>query len=266
MYVSFDDGSSWNSFQQNLPIVPITDLTIKDNNLIAATQGRSFWLIDDLTVMHQLNKEIEGKKHYLYQPMKSYRMTGGMGATSKREGTNHPGGVLVNYYVKDTTSTDTIRLTFKELDGDLIKTYSTHRDKEAKEESLTVKPGLNQFSWNMRYEGAKTFPGMILWAATTSGPLAIPGKYLVKMEVNGVNTSQTFEIIPDPRKSASPSDYQDQFDFLIDVRDQLSAANQGVIDVRDLKKQLSTVSNNLDEDQIELKTMIKELTKEIKTM
>ncbi len=266
MYVSFDDGSSWNSFQQNLPIVPITDLTIKDNNLIAATQGRSFWLIDDLTVMHQLNKEIEGKKHYLYQPMKSYRMTGGRGATSKREGTNHPGGVLVNYYVKDTTSTDTIRLTFKELDGDLIKTYSTHRDKEAKEESLTVKPGLNQFSWNMRYEGAKTFPGMILWAATTSGPLAIPGKYLVEMEVNGVNTSQTFEIIPDPRKSASPSDYQAQFDFLIDVRDQLSAANQGVIDVRDLKKQLSTVSNNLDEDQIELKTMIKELTKELKTM
>ena len=81
MYVSFDDGASWSPFQMNLPIVPITDLAVKDNNLIAATQGRSFWLIDDLTPLHQL-ADASGKTNYLYKPMDSYRMGGGNGRTS----------------------------------------------------------------------------------------------------------------------------------------------------------------------------------------
>ena len=83
MYISFDNGSSWKPFQQNLPIVPITDLAIKDNNLIAATQGRSFWIIDDLTVLHQLNPALEQRAFHLYKPMNAYRMGGGNGQTSK---------------------------------------------------------------------------------------------------------------------------------------------------------------------------------------
>ena len=179
IYISFDNGNSWKSFQQNLPVVPITDLAIKDNNLIAATQGRSFWIIDDLTVLHQLNPVIEKQAFHLYKPMKAYRMGGGNGLKSKTEGTNHPGGVLVHYFVKDTNQSDTISISFKENDGELIKTYSTHFDTESNESKLNVNPGLNQFSWDMRYQGAKTFPGMILWAVDTIGPKAIPGQYLV---------------------------------------------------------------------------------------
>ena len=125
IYISFDNGNSWKSFQQNLPVVPITDLAVKDNNLIAATQGRSFWIIDDLTVLHQLNPVIEKQAFHLYKPMKAYRMGGGNGLKSKTEGTNHPGGVLVYYFVKDTNQSDTISISFKENDGELIKTYST---------------------------------------------------------------------------------------------------------------------------------------------
>ena len=177
IYISFDNGTSWKSFQQNLPVVPITDLAIKDNNLIAATQGRSFWIIDDLTVLHQLNPIIEKQTFHLYKPVKAYRMGGGNGLKSKTEGTNHPGGVLVHYFVKDTNQSDTISISFKEIDGKLIKTYSTHFDTESDESKLIVKPGLNQFSWNMRYQGPKTFPGMILWSCIdTLGPKAIPWK------------------------------------------------------------------------------------------
>ncbi|MEL6924232.1 MAG: glycosyl hydrolase, partial [Bacteroidota bacterium] len=94
MYVSFDDGASWKSFQLNLPIVPITDLTIKNDNLVVATQGRSVWLIDDLTVLHQLDKGMANKNFHLFQPMPSYRMRGRQNKRNTREGLNHPGGVM----------------------------------------------------------------------------------------------------------------------------------------------------------------------------
>ncbi|WP_421765245.1 WD40/YVTN/BNR-like repeat-containing protein [Ekhidna sp.] len=249
MYVSFNDGASWQPFQMNLPIVPITDLAIKDNNLIAATQGRSFWMIDDLTPLHQLN-EANGKSHYLYKPMDSYRMGGGNGRTSKTAGTNHPGGVIVNYFVKDTASTDTISVSFHEADGDVIKTYSTHPDKKAEEEKLEVKPGFNSMNWNLRYDGAKTFDGMILWWATTQGPMAAPGDYKVKMSVNGTDIMHDFKLLADPRSESAQADYQAQFDFLIKVRDKLTETHEAIINIRKAKAQINDVMKKADNEEI----------------
>jgi len=264
MYISFDNGSSWKPFQQNLPIVPITDLAIKDNNLIAATQGSFFWIIDDLTVLHQLNPALEQRAFHLYKPMKAYRMGGGNGQTSKTAGTNHPGGVLIHYFVEDTAQSDTIRISFKEMNGDLIKTYSTHHDKEANESKLNVKPGLNQFSWDMRYQGAKTFTGMILWSATTSGPKAIPGKYQVELKINNEVIQREFEITADPRKSASKADLMAQFNFLIKVRDKLSAANQGVIDIRAIKPQINELSDKFEAQHEDIEKLISKISTDLK--
>ena len=264
MYLSFDNGTSWKPFQQNLPVVPVTDLAIKDNNLIAATQGRSFWIIDDLTVLHQMNPALEQQDFHLYKPMNAYRMGGGNGRTSKTQGTNHPGGVLVHYFVKDTIQSDTISISFKEISGALIKTYSTHFDEKANESKLNVKPGLNQFSWDMRYQGAKKFPGMILWSAATSGPKAIPGNYTVELKRNNEVMQKKFEITADPRKSASQADLKAQFDFLIKVRDQLSAANQGVIDIRAIQPQMIDLSNKIDAKHEDIAQLISEINADLK--
>ncbi len=261
MYVSFDDGSSWQSMQMNLPIVPITDLAVKNNNLIAATQGRSFWLIDDLTPLHQL-EEAKGKAHHLFQPMESYRMGGGNGRESKTAGTNHPGGVIVNYFVQDTAKTDTIVLSFHEADGDLIRSFSTYPDKKAKEGTLKVVPGFNTMNWDMKYNGAKTFDGMILWWATTSGPTAIPGSYKVKMSVNGVEQMQDFSIIADPRASSTDADYKAQFDFLMNVRNKLTETHEGIINIRKAKAQINDVLSKV-EDNEDLTTYGKDLIKEM---
>jgi photosystem II stability/assembly factor-like uncharacterized protein len=263
MYCSFDDGTNWQPLQLNLPIVPITDLAVKNNNLIAATQGRSFWMIDDLTPLHQLD-QASGKSTYLFKPMDSYRMGGGNGATSKTQGTNHPGGVLIHYFVKDTSSLDTIRISVAEMDGDIIKTYSTHPDKEKKETKLEIKPGFNRIVWNMRYDGATTFPEMVLWAVRLDGPTAIPGNYQVKMSGPSGEMSQTFQLLKDPRSSSSQADLEAQFDFLIAVRDKLSATNQAVIDIRAVRTQINTVIGSLDEDNSELKEMGKEILMEMK--
>lgn len=264
MYVSFDDGASWQSLQMNLPIVPITDLAVKNDNLIAATQGRSFWLIDDLTVLHQLNNDVAQKSSHLFSPMPTYRMGGGNGRTSKTAGTNHPGGVLVHYYVKDTSATDTVSIAFKTQGGDLIRKFSTHPKKDDNEGKLKVEPGLNMMNWDMRYPGAKTFKGMILWAATTQGPRVVPGTYSVEMTVNGESQETSFELMKDPRSSASQSDLQAQFDFLMAVRDKLTETNQAIIDIRKARGQVKGVMARSEDESI--KTLGKEMLDEMKTI
>ncbi|MFZ5970298.1 MAG: WD40/YVTN/BNR-like repeat-containing protein [Bacteroidota bacterium] len=270
MYVSFDDGASWKPFQLNLPLVPITDLTIKNNNLIAATQGRSFWLIDDLTPLHQLSDAVAQSEFYLYKPMPSYRMPGGQGGwrgQSKTEGQNHPGGVMIHYYLKDTAKA-VASLEILEANGTLIKKYATKPDKKAKEEQLPkLKPGTNRFVWNMRYPNADGFDGLILWGGGLNGPKAIPGTYKARLTVNGKSVETEFEILKDPRTSGTPADIKEQFDFLISVRDKLSETNNAVKKIRTAREQINRVTEPMKgkeemKDVTELaKTMLDEMKK-----
>jgi photosystem II stability/assembly factor-like uncharacterized protein len=244
MYVSFDDGTSWKPFQLNLPKVPITDLTIKNDNLIAATQGRSFWIIDDLTPLHQMNDNVAKAGFHLYKPMPSYRMNGGAGGfrgESKTEGKNHPNGVLLHYYVNDTAN---IKATIEIMDAGevLIKKFNTKPDKNAKEEQLKVKPGFNRHNWNMRYADAEGFDGLIMWAGGLTGPKAIPGKYKAKLTVNDKSLETEFEIVKDPRTQSSIADIKSQFDFQLMVRDKLSQTNKAVKRIRSAREQINRVT------------------------
>ncbi len=248
MYVSFDDGMSWKPFQLNLPVVPITDLAIKNDNLIAATQGRSIWMIDDLTPLHQLTQEVASSNQHLFQPMPSYRMSGG-GRSSKTAGTNHPGGVLTYFYLGQTPDPEIeISLEYLEMDDSLIKKFSTKAEK--KEEKLKVKKGMNQFNWNMRYSDAKSFDGLIMWAGSTRGPQAVPGTYKVRLKVGEEMIEQRFEILKDPRSSSSLAQLQQQFDFLIQVRDKLSETHQTILDIRDARTQMETLTKRIKEDSV----------------
>ena len=241
MYVSFDDGTSWQPLQMNLPVVPITDLAVKNDNLIAATQGRSFWLIDDLTVLHQMSAGIASKPYHLFKPMDTYRMSGGNNRTSKTQGTNHPGGVLVHYFVKDTAASDTVRISFKTANNDIIKVFSTHPNKDEKEGKLETKKGLNSMNWDMRYPGASTFPGMILWWATTNGPKVVPGEYKVELAVNGAVQETSFQLLKDPRSSATQAELEEQFEFLNAVKEKLSETNEAISKIRKARKQINSV-------------------------
>ncbi|WP_457619028.1 WD40/YVTN/BNR-like repeat-containing protein [Lutibacter sp.] len=238
MYISFNDGKNWNPFQLNLPIVPITDLAIKNDNLIAATQGRSFWIIDDLTPLHQINKELISNANFLYKPMDSYRM-GGSKQKSKTAGQNHPGGVLINYYVKDINDKDTLSLSFFDNSGKHIKTFSTKPDTKQKEGELKVKKGANQFNWNMQYPDAEKVKGMILWWASLSGPKALPGDYSVKLAKNGEMISeQTFTLLKDPRSTASDDDLLAQFNFILEIQEKLTEIHKTLKNITKIKKQV----------------------------
>ena len=248
MYISFDDGANWNAFQLNLPTVPITDLQVKNDNLIVATQGRSFWIIDDLSPLHQLNGKIAQSEHHLYRPLTSYRMrSGGWGrANPLLEGQNHPGGVQIYYYFKDEPDENSlVKLEILEEDGKVIKTF-TNKEEKSKLETQT---GMNLFNWNMRYPDATSFDGIVLYSSNTRGPVAVPGKYKVRLTVGEDSLEQDFEIRKDPRVQSSIEDLQAQFDFLIDVRDKLSEANQAVIDIRSIRKDLDYLKSKLNKDE-----------------
>ncbi len=256
MWVSFDDGANWNKFQLNLPPVPIADLAVKNDNLIAATHGRSFWMIDDVTPLHQLTKDIATKDILLYKPMPSYRMPGGGGGREpnrKLEGQNHPSGVLVHYFIKSVDEKTEVKLDFLESDGDVIKSYSNKAKEKA--DQLTVKSGGGRFVWDMRYAGYKTFPGLVFYGSPNLGPKALPGKYKVRISVNlstgqagGQTAEQEFEIVKDPRIETTSEEFTAQFDFLMKVRDKVSEANQGVIDIRKTKDDLTYLKNKIGTD------------------
>ena len=244
MYVSFDDGASWQPFQLNLPIVSIRDLHVRDHNLIAATHGRSFWLIDDLTPLHQLSGEVASSDHYLFKPKDSYRMQIARSwGSEKSVGQNHPDGVIFNYYLKEVEETDTVKLHILEMEGDTIQVFS-NQSKE-KKSKLKVKAGGNTLVWDMRYPGFKEFKGMILYSSPNKGPKAIPGTYQAVLTVNGNSAAQNFNIVKDPRLSNTKEDYQKQFDFLISVRDKVSEAHEAIIRIRKTRKDLEYVKEKV---------------------
>lgn len=258
MYVSFDDGASWKSFQLNLPIVPITDLTIKNDNLIAATQGRSFWLIDDLTPLHQLSDQVAAAESFLFKPMPSYRMgpTFSFSRTNRTAGQNHPGGVIVHYYLKDTTKAQ-VTIEFMQPDGTLIKKFSTKPDLKAKEEKLSLKqPGMNKFNWNMRHPDAERFDGMILWAASMNGPRALPGNYKVKLTVNGKSSETEFEILKDPRATFSDADMKAQFDFIQEVIAKVSETHGSIKKIRQAREQINRAIDPIKDQKVAMKEVL----------
>lgn len=263
MYISYDDGANWQPFQLNLPITAIRDLHIRDNTLIAATHGRSFWMIDDLAPVRQLSSGLLSKGFHLYQPKPAYRMAQGYdrrGGNSKLYGKNHPNGVLFNYFVSN--DKDSVVLEILEADGSLIQSYSNRSKKSG--ERLGVRKGGNRFVWDMRYPGFKTFPGMVLYSSPNRGPKAIPGIYKARLTVNGASVEQDFEILKDPRMPSTLEDYQKQFEFVSQVRDKVSEAHEGMNEIRGTQKSLEFLEDGMEGDPYkEVKGQMSEYSKEL---
>jgi photosystem II stability/assembly factor-like uncharacterized protein len=245
MYISFNDGKNWNPFQLNLPIVPITDLTIKDNNLIVATQGRSLWIIDDLSVIHQAMK-MSNKDVALMKPKPTYRMQGGSREGSLTSGTNHPSGVMTHFYLKNyDEKKDTISVTYLNKQNDTLKSFSNH----SKKDKLDVEQGANLTTWDTRSKGAEVLDGMILWWANLDAPRAYPDTYKVRLNVNGKDEEQSFEIIPNPNSESTAADMKAQYEFISDVNETVDKAHKSIKNIRAINKQLKDFQEQYKDDE-----------------
>lgn len=239
MYISYNDGQQWKPFQLNLPIVPITDLTIKNNDLIVATQGRAFWMIDDLTMVQQADPAVLQKSLHVYPVGNPHRMVGDPFAAFRPQpvnaGANPPKGAVVNFYAGKVTDSTKGSVTILDKSGKTVKTFST----DSKDNKLELAPGMNRFVWDLKYPEAEKADGMILWNGTPSGIVAPPGKYEARVKVGTDSATVPFEVLADPNYQCSQADYDAQFAFLKQVQDKFNDVQRGVKDIRNTRTQIN---------------------------
>jgi photosystem II stability/assembly factor-like uncharacterized protein len=278
IYVSNDDGENWKSIQLNLPIVPITDLAFhkRDDELVVATQGRAFWILDDLPLLRELKGAAPTDDVRLFAPKETIRAEGGgRGGGGNRTpvavGQNPPTGAIIDYWLKD-RPTGEVKIEILDAAGKPVNKYSSNAPARpaAAEDATPVideqggggggrggfgaparapaQAGMNRFVWDLHYPDATTFPGLIMWAGSTRGPLIVPGTYTVKLTVGDKTQSQQFVVKNDPRLKTTPAEFSAQLSLSIQVRDKLSQVNQAVIDIRAAKKQLEDYAARLKDD------------------
>ena len=268
LYVSFNDGEKWQPLQLNLPAVPITDLAVhkRDKDLIVATQGRSFWILDDLPVLHQLSDEIASSDHYLLDPEDPYLFGGGWGGNSPTAGKNPDRGAVVYYYLGDDVDEE-LKMEFIDMRGQTIRTYSSkedirgravkesttfYEDPERKRPSvLSDKAGLNKFVWDLEYPGVTNLDGrQILWAGNTSGPDAIPGMYTVRLYLGDeLVGEQEFELKKDPRLTKiTQEDFVAQFELVQTINAKLDTTHISINRIRETRKELNDMMSEMEGD------------------
>ena len=285
IYVSLNGGDKWQQFQLNLPIVQVADLAFhkREKDLVVATHGRSFWVLDDLPMLYQLGSAtttMESVK--LYQPKDTYRLPGGGGFRGgggrAAVGSNPASGAVVYYSLKDKPKGEAT-LAFLDPQGKLVRQFSSKAEEKkevvaasAEEEEFVprgggstrvpVEAGMNKFVWDMRYPDATKFPGLIMWAGTVRGPAIVPGKYTVKLTVDGATQSQTFMVAKDPRIATTQQEFLSQLELELQIRDKLSRTNQAVLDIRDVRKQIEELAGRTKQPLIidRAKTLAKDLT------
>jgi photosystem II stability/assembly factor-like uncharacterized protein len=257
IYVSFNGGEQWQTLQLNLPVTPIHDIAIqaREKDLVVATHGRSFWILDDLSPLHQLNKDRSMARAFLFRPRETYRVDGfSFDRPGLALGKNPPSGAVIQYYFAKTPQlSDSVKLEFLDASGTLIKSFigkASTSDEEAvgNDDEIETAPadsGMNRFVWDMRYPDATKVPGGIMWGGTTTGPLAVPGGYTVRLKWAGTVSTQPLTILKDPRITTTDADFKEQFDFLIKVRDRVSEAHEAVNRIREIRKQTDDLVGRL---------------------
>ncbi|HVC92060.1 MAG TPA: hypothetical protein VND64_00125 [Pirellulales bacterium] len=275
VFVSFDDGAHWQSLRRNMPVVAVRDMMVKDNDLVAATHGRAFWILDGLNVLREMTSKVTASSVHLFTLSVAYRMMGGgyggrgfnqlqkfgpeylrisgdgialhetkqgdetMGATYLNAGTNPPKGIVVTYYVKQKPD-GPVTLTFMDSKGQVIKQFSSEAGGRLGPRVETA-AGTDEFVWDMTYPSPREVPvGPFLpleWARARA-PIAVPGTYKVRLSVGGQNYEQSFEIRKDPRIKATQQDLQAQFDLMIKINDEVTVVTDGVDRIHQIRRQV----------------------------
>ncbi len=278
MYYSANDGETWQSLRLNLPIVPITDLAVhkREGDLVVATQGRSFYVLDNLPLLYQM-ADMQRAEAFLFKPETAYRTPGAGGfqfPPSAPFGANPPNGAVIHYYLK--SKPKEIALEFLDSTGKSVRKFTGKPSVEgappaespsgrgAGEPPLPVESGLNRFVWNYRLPNATNLPGLILWGGSLAGPRVAPGNYQARFSVDGkVIATENFAVKADPRLETTPTDFQKQFDFLVQTRDKITATHEAILEIRDVRKQLEDLSARMKPDQKDLKDQAAAIVKRL---
>ena len=245
LYISFNDGLSWQSLTLNLPVTPVHGIVVEERDLVIGTHGRGFYVLDNIGVLRQATPELTTSNLFVFESFNPLR--------------GRDRNVTFDYYLGK--EAEEVRIEFLDAQGAVLRAF-TGTNKPQQGSGLPegvdadtaaffgitpvrvgVAKGINRFTWDMRYEGATVFPGMIMWAAQPQrGPAAPPGKYTVRVTANGEAKTRDFTLGVDPRLLAdgiTEASLHEQFKLSLQVRDQVTAANMAVIQIRGIRDQVN---------------------------
>ena len=239
MYISYDYGNNWKLFQLNLPMVPVTDLTIKDNDLVVATQGRGFYVLDDLTILQEKQPGLTQSNLHIFTVRDAVRMNGFQNLNAKNAGINPPNGAVVNYFLQNFADSGLVIVKVFDRDKKLIRSFSTKAPPTGETGRIEAGKGMNQFVWDMMYPEAEKVEGMILWN-NVRGLKAAPGQYYVRIVSEKKDSAEAaFNILANLNYKTTQQEYEDQFSFLLTVRDKFNEIQKAIKNIREVRKQIS---------------------------
>ncbi len=250
IYVSFDDGENWRSLRLNLPDTQVADLVIQGDDLVIATHGRSFWVLDNIDVLRQLEPSLTASTLHLFKPddaVRSFRPAD------------------IDYYLQKPA--DKVTVDILDSSGKVVRTFSGSADEEKRTAHKAEnddsefgpprtpppgrKAGTNRFTWDLRYSGATVFEGEVLWGARAEqGPMAVPGNYQVRLTASGQSQTQPLVVKLDPREHVTQAQLEEQFKLASQVRDQVSQADEMVIKIRAINKEAKDAADKAKNSDI----------------
>jgi hypothetical protein len=263
LYVSFDDGAHWQRFQNNLPVTPVTDLRVHRQDLVVSTQGRAFWILDDLTPLHQLTDEVQNADAWLFEPRVAYRGTS-------------LGGARINYHFTKLPEGD-VTLEILDGSGNVLRKYTGKSGEKTEEgesspfgpprgaSKIPVEEGFNTFNWDLRLEAPEIPEGVVHWGGMP-GPPAVPADYQVRMSYGDWSQTRSLKVEGNPNYPTTVADYQKQFDLLAEIGGKVDELFAGLTKLRDVKAQTKSILERMKKADIEdeaVTTSAKELTEKL---
>ena len=249
LYVSFDDGAHWQSLQLNLPVTPVTDLAVHQKDLVVATQGRAFWILDNLTVLHRVDRSVDTSVPHLFSPRRAVRAMFGGGASS---------GAAVDFYLPEEPGEQEVKLEILDSQGQLFRDYSSQAAKSPSDYQgrapdpsgpgrLEAVKGLNRFVWNFRYPGPNQVRDAVVWWESPPGPAVLPGTYQVRLTIGDWQQIQSLELVNDPRGSSARVDLEEQFNLSMEILEELNSVYEEIRKIRSVREQTADLAGRMAE-------------------
>jgi photosystem II stability/assembly factor-like uncharacterized protein len=259
-FVSFDDGAHWQSLQLDLPVVAVTDVRVHHDDLVLSTKGRGFWILDDVTPLHELGTGVAMAPAHLFPPRDTYRTRMAMGTSAAlRRGENPPDGAMIFYTLAEKPEGE-VTLQLFDPEGKSIQTYSSEHEPKphpsaifmgrAGQTRLTKNAGMNRFVWDLRHPVVDVVPDAIVWGFT-GGPRAVPGTYRATLTVGNWSESRTFRVVEDPRIETSQADLEEALGLMLEMRSSLNETYEGVRRVRRIRSQARELVSRMKEAGLE---------------
>jgi photosystem II stability/assembly factor-like uncharacterized protein len=284
VYVSFNDGDEWQSLQLNLPVASVRDLTIHGDDLIVATHGRSFWILDDITPLREAPDAAKANPFWLYHPAAAFRIDndsfpGTPIPPEEPTAENPPDGAILDYVLKSAANTVTLEI-FDEHQK-LVRKFSS-ADKHPEEhaplpiaerwfpepEVLQTTPGMHRFLWNLTWSssGGSGVDDEDSDYLNPSGPKVVPGIYTVKLTVDGSPLTQTLRVVMDPRSAATPEVLRQQLELGREIFAETLEARRALAEITSVQKQLADLTQKLDDKNSAVKSALMDAQTEISTI